>query len=170
MRLTCADPRVSVGQTLRMNLTITNRSSRAIVVDNGSLISFTVVEDSEGTAIPQWPFMDILTVPPGKEACWTIKPREIVTVSLSVVLARRTWSGFGVPNGTYQGVALEVHHEHGAAIHALPSLPATIILKQGWISDAATVRARVKQTGVRRAWSGSLTSNPLTVELVDDKD
>jgi hypothetical protein len=169
LRLACAEPKVSVGQTLRMTLTITNRSSHAIVVDNGSLTSFTVVENADGTAIPQWPFMDILIAPPGKEAGWTIKPHEVVTVPIAIEFARKTWSGFGVPNGSYQGVALEIHYAHGAAIHAVTALPATIVLKQSWLSDPATVRARAKQIGIRRAWSGSLTSNPLTVELVDDK-
>lgn len=169
LRLACAEPNAFVGQPLRLTLTIANRSKRAVVVDNGGLTSFTVVENPDGTAIPQWPFMDILSDAPGKEAYWKIKPGQVVTLPLSIEFARKTWSGFGIPSGTYQGIALEVHHQHGAAIHALASLPATIILKQRWISDATTVHNRAKKTRIRGAWAGSLASSPVTVQLAEGR-
>ncbi len=169
LRLACVAPNVAVGQTLRLTLAITNRSSRAVVVDNGSLTSFTVVENPDGTAIPQWPFMDILTDSPGKEAYWKIKPGQTVTLPLSIELARKNWSGFGIPGGTYQGVALEFHYQHGAAIHALASVPTTVVLKQHWISDATTVHSRAKRIGVRGAWAGSLASNPVTVQVAEGR-
>jgi hypothetical protein len=167
MVLTCQNAKVSVGQTLKVELVITNRAKQAVTVDNGSLVSFTLVKDHAGAEIPQWPFMEIHFAPPGKDAFWTIKPGEVVKIPSEIRFARNTWSGFGIPGGSYQGAALEIGYESGKAIHTISSLPTTITLMHRWISDSHTVRDRAKKAGVRSAWSGALTSNQIKVELVE---
>lgn len=115
-----------MGDTIALQLSITNVSKRAMHIDDSAVISCLIFTNAAGTEIAQWPFMDILATEPGIEAYWTLSEGKTQSVAVSFAFKRDRWSGFGVPDGEYEGMALEVSYSAGRAIHAVAKLPAAI--------------------------------------------
>jgi hypothetical protein len=166
LKLAADTPQVAAGETIRLRLEVKNPGRRAIQIDSGTLISFARVSDADGTEIPQWPFLDILLVPTGNEAVWSLPAGGRKTVEISLAFRQGSWSGFGVPDQKYEGHAIEAKYEAGAVIHAIRTLPTTVTIVWRWLADAETVATRARQFAIAPSWSGDVLSNPVAIRLV----
>jgi hypothetical protein len=167
LRLSADTPEVAVGGVLKLRLEVGNPGKRPLRFDNGALVSFMVMHDADGKEIPQWPFMDILCAPPGKEAVWNLPAGERKPIEVTLPFREASWSGFGIPDGgDFQGRALEAHYPAGAAIHAIGKLPTNVTIVWRWLASKDAVRARARKLGMPPTWSGDVTSNSVEIRLV----
>ncbi|HJX51414.1 MAG TPA: hypothetical protein VJ801_01500, partial [Polyangia bacterium] len=148
LKLSVENPVVALGEGIRLRLEIVNETKRAIHFDDGCLIAYEIVRDERGVEIPQWPFMDILAAPPGKEVLWSLPGGKRETRNLVLGFRHASWSGFGIPDGQYQGHAIEVGQQAGSAIHAIGKVPAKVSVLVRWIADLQSVRSRARELGV----------------------
>jgi hypothetical protein len=164
LKLSADTPQVAAGETIRLRLEVRNPGRCAIPIDNGAL--FARLSDADGKEIAQWPFLDILLVAPGKEAVWSLPAGGRKTVELALAYRQGSWSGFGVPDQTYEGHAIEASYQAGSVIHAIRTLPTTVTIVWRWLADAETVAARARQLAIAPSWSGDVSSNPVAIRLV----
>jgi hypothetical protein len=108
----------------------------------------------------------VLAAPPGKEALWTLDPGKSKTTAIVMPFRNDTWSGFGIPGGTYRGYAVEAPYAEGAAIHAVEAPPTTVSVLAHWFADPDTARSRAQKLDVPPPWSGDLLSNAVEIRLV----
>lgn len=170
LKLTAENSIAQPGGQIRLRLEVSNPGRRAIEIDNGALTSFGVIRGADGKEIPQWPFMDVLLAPSGKEAVWRLPAGAHQVIEVKLEFREGAWSGFGIPDQTYRGYAIEAQYEAGAAIHALGKLPSTVTIVWRWIADSETIKSRAHQFGAVAGWSGEVSSNAVEIRLAAPTD
>ena len=167
LTLECRTSRAVLGDTLAFDIVVSNTGDEDILVDNGSLVNYPTFHEVGGGELDEWQTVDILAEAPGVEAFWTVPAHGSATVSRTVAFRRDVWTGYGVPDGRYEGPGLVVAAAAGAAVFAPSAVPRTLLVTEHWTADSDTVRDRAERFGLRRVFAGTIASNAVQVELVE---
>jgi hypothetical protein len=154
-----------VGEKIQVVEELVNTSKKDINIDGGSTGVHYLVLDADGNNIDEWPYTDILCAPPGPEALWKLPVGETFRSTYSLLIDDKEWIGFGVPDGKYNGAAIEVTRTAGHSIYRLAKIPGsyTIVKKfytMGWLRD------RAKEFRFTDIFEGELRSPPLRIQVV----
>jgi hypothetical protein len=167
LTLECRTSRAVLGDTLAFDIVVSNTGDEDILVDNGSLVNYPTFVEVGGGELDEWQTVDILAAEPGVEAFWTVPARGSATIARTITFRRDVWTGFGVPDGRYEGPGLVVSAAAGAAVFAPSALPRSVLVTEHWTADPDTVRGRAERFGLRRVFAGTIASNAVEVILVE---
>ena len=156
-----------VGEKMVLTETVTNTGKAGLFVDQGSLQVYYEVRDEAGNKIEEMPIVDRVLAPKGAEDFLKIKAGEESTQKndLGIAIEDKEWSGFGIPGGSFKGVALRTARTAGASIYPLKQIPGTYRITKKWLVGKDAAKERAKKYNHENPILEGLESNTVTIKV-----